>query len=493
MPGLSEALTQLTSPMGLMLVVVGAALGIFVGAVPGLTGTMLVALVLPLTYGADPLLSMTFLISIYVGAVSGGMITATLLRMPGTPASIVTTLDGYPMAKNGQPGRALGLGVMSSFVGGLVSWTFLVLLTNPIAKLSSKFGYFEYFSLVMMALVLIATIGGKSLPRSLFSGFLGIFLSMPGINAATGKARLTFGVTEMNDGFQLLPVLIGLFAINQILRDIINVEEKGDAIELGKESVLLSFKDGIRHGVNLIRSSVIGTWIGILPGIGANIGSVTAYSVARSVSKQPEKFGTGHEDGVVAAEAANNATIGGALIPLIAMGLPGSVMEAVLLGALVIHGLQPGPRLFEESPAMVYTIMGAMFLANIAMAVIMLFSMRFLARVARLPRPYLLPVILCFCVVGSFALSNRLFDVWVMLGFGLLGFALETLRIPLAPFVIGFVLGPIAEKNLSIGLQASDGSFWPIVQNGMSLTFLIVAAVMLFLPFVRQQLKIRRP
>lgn len=489
MPGLSEAISQLTSPMGLMLVVVGAALGIFVGAVPGLTGTMLIALILPLTYGADPLLSMTFLISIYVGAVSGGMITATLLRMPGTPASIVTTLDGYPMAKQGQPGRALGLGIMASFVGGMVSWMFLVLLTDPIARLSSKFGYFEYFSLVMMALVLIATIGGKSLPRSLFSGFLGIFLSMPGINAATGETRLTFGITNMNDGFQLLPVLIGLFAVNQILRDIINLEEKGEPIELGSESVWLKASDFVRFFWNLIRSSVVGTWIGILPGIGANIGSVTAYSVARSVSKEPEKFGTGHDHGVVAAEAANNATIGGALIPLIAMGLPGSVMEAVLLGALVIHGLQPGPRLFEESPTMVYTIMGAMFLANIAMAVIMLCSMRLLAKVTRLPRPYLLPVILCFCVVGSFALSNRLFDVWVMLGFGLLGFCLEGLKIPLAPFVIGFVLGPIAEKNLSLGLQASNGSYWPIVSRPMSAIFLVVAVVMLLAPFVRQRLK----
>ena len=486
MPGLSEAISQLTCPMGLMLIIVGTALGIFVGAVPGLTGTMLIALILPLTYGADPLLSMTFLISIYVGAVSGGMITATLLRMPGTPASIVTTLDGYPMAKQGQPGRALGLGVMSSFVGGLVSWTFLVLLTSPIAKLSSKFGPFEYFSLVMMALVLIATIGGKSLPRSLFSGFLGIFLSMPGINAATGAARLTFGITDMNNGFQLLPVLIGLFAVNQILRDIINLEEKGNPIELGSERVLLKVRDFGHFFWNLLRSSVIGTWIGILPGIGANIGSVTAYSVARSVSKEPEKFGTGHEHGIVAAEAANNATIGGALIPLIAMGLPGSVMEAVLLGALVIHGLQPGPRLFEESPSMVYTIMGAMFLANIAMAIIMLCSMRFLARVTRLPRPYLLPVILCFCVVGSFALSNRLFDVWVMLGFGLLGFLLEARKIPLAPFVIGFVLGPIAEKNLSLGLQSSNGSFAPIVTGKISLLFLTVALFMLLLPLIRQ-------
>ncbi len=491
MPGLEEAFLALLSPTGLAVVVIGTALGIFVGAVPGLTGTMLIALVLPLTYGADPLLSMAFLISIYVGAVSGGMITATLLRMPGTPASIITTLDGYPMAKQGQPGRALGLGIMSSFVGGMVSWLFLVLLTSPIARLSSKFGFFEYFSLVMMALVLIATIGGKSLARSLLSGFLGILLAMPGINAATGQTRMTFGITEMNDGFQLLPVLIGLFAVNQIFRDIIHLEQHGEPIELGSESVFLRFSDFARHGVNLIRSSVIGTWIGILPGIGANIGSVTAYSVAKSLSKEPEKFGTGHEAGVVSSEAANNATIGGALIPLIAMGLPGSVVEAVLLGALVIHGLQPGPRLFDESPAMVYTIMAAMLLANIAMAIIMLFSMRLLARVVHVPRPYLLPVILCFCVIGSYALSNRIFDVGVMLGFGLLGFTLESFRIPLAPFIIGFVLGPIAEKNLSLGLQASDGSFWPIVSRPMSLAFIVIAVVMLAVPTIKA-LAVRR-
>ena len=231
-PGLETAVSVLASPAGIVVVVLGTALGIFVGAVPGLTGTMLIALVLPLTYGADPLLSMAFLISIYVGAVSGGMITATLLRMPGTPASIITTLDGYPMAQQGKPGRALGLGVMASLVGGMVSWAFLVLLTSPIARLSSKFGFFEYFSLVMMALVLIATIGGKSLSKSLFSGFLGIFLAMPGINLATGQTRLTFGITELNDGFQLLPVLIGLFAVNQILRDITNIEQKQRPLNL---------------------------------------------------------------------------------------------------------------------------------------------------------------------------------------------------------------------------------------------------------------------
>lgn len=485
MDPLQQALLQLASPTGLALVLLGTTLGIFVGAIPGLTGTMLIALTLPLTYGADPQYAMTLLISIYVGAISGGMITATLLRMPGTPASIITTLDGYPLAKKGKPERALALGVMASFVGGMISWAFLVLLAKPVAQLSTRFGPFEYFSLVLTALVLIASIGGKSLSRSLLAGMLGILASMPGIAAATGQTRLTFGFTELNDGFQLLPVLIGLFAVNQIMRDIAAMKSTPEAIKLGERTYKWRWSDFKEHLINMIRSSVIGTWIGLLPGIGANIGSVAAYSVAKSTSKTPKEFGTGHEPGVVAAESANNATVGGALIPLIAMGLPGSVVEAILLGALVIHGLQPGPRLFSDSPGIVYTIMGAMFLANIVMVVIMSRSMRLLARLAEIPREYLLPVILTFCVIGSFALSNRLFDVWVMLAFGGLGFLLESWRIPLAPFVIGFVLGPIAEENLSAGLMSTNGDWSPIVTRPISLTLVLIAIVLLVVPLVR--------
>ncbi|WP_206018710.1 tripartite tricarboxylate transporter permease [Rubritalea profundi] len=400
---MADAFSTLFSFQGIFFILLGTALGIFVGAIPGLTGVMLIALVLPLTYTMDSHLALTLLIAIYVGAISGGMVTSTLLRMPGTPASIVTTFDGYPMAKKGQPERALGLGVMASFVGGLISWGFLILLAKPIAKLSLNFGPWEYFTLVLMALVLIATIGGKSLSKSLFAGFLGILLSMPGMAAATGQTRLTFNLPELNDGFKLLPVLIGLFAVNQIFREIINSRKTSKAPAIHTTGAKIRLKDFAQHGVNMVRSSIIGTWIGLLPGIGANIGSVTAYSVAKSTSKEPEKFGTGHEDGVVAAESANNATIGGALIPLVAMGIPGSVVEAVLLGALIVHGLQPGPRLFTESPSMVYTIMGATIMANFAMAAIMLVSMRFLAKLAKIPLPYLMPLILAFCIIGSFA------------------------------------------------------------------------------------------
>ncbi|MFT5466609.1 MAG: putative tricarboxylic transport membrane protein [Verrucomicrobiales bacterium] len=492
MAGLQEAVAQLCSPIGLGLLILGTTLGIFVGAIPGLTGTMLIALTLPLTYGADPQYSMILLIGIYVGAISGGMITATLLRMPGTPASIVTTLDGYPMAQKGRPERALSLGIMASFAGGMISWVFLILLAKPIADFSTRFGPFEYFSLVLMALVLIASIGGKSLSKSLFAGVLGILVSMPGISAATGQTRLTFGFTELNDGFQLLPVLIGMFAISQILRELIGHTSIPEGVRLKSSRVFPRLADIREHGPNMVRSSVIGTWIGLLPGIGANIGSVTAYAVARSSSDTPEKFGEGHEPGVVAAESANNATVGGALIPLIAMGIPGSVVEAVLLGALVIHGLQPGPRLFTEAPQMVYTIMGALFLANIVMFLLMSGSMRYLARLASIPRAFLLPVILTFCVIGSYALANRMFDVWVMLGFGLLGLLLESRKIPLAPFVIGFVLWPIAEENLSAGLMSTNGNWSPIFTRPISLVFVLVAIVLLVLPPVRSRIRKRK-
>lgn len=490
---MEAALQNLFSPFGLLALVIGTALGVFVGSVPGLTGTMLIALVVPLTYGQDPGLAMTFLVSIYVGAVSGGMITATLLRMPGTPASIVTTLDGYPMARNGRPGRALGLGVMASFAGGLVSWIFLATLAYPISILATKLSYFAYFALVLMALALISSIGGKSRLRSLFSGFLGILLSMPGLSPATGQPRLTFGFTSMNDGFAALPVLIGLFAVSQILREIINLSKVGQPIDIGKDSLLLGFRDLGRHGINLLRSSVIGTWIGILPGIGANIGSVTAYSVARGLSRTPEKFGTGHEEGIVSSEAANNGTIGGALIPLLAIGIPGSIVEVVLLGALIQFGLQPGPKLFSNNVDVVYTIIGAVFLANIAMALIMLGSMRQLAKLTKVPRPYLLPVILFFCVIGSFALAGRTFDVWVMLAFGLLGFFLEKISIPLAPLMIGFVLGPVGEKALSQGLQASNGSFAPLFTDPIALLFFLVSILTLAFPWIKPLLSKTRP
>lgn len=488
-----QLIPSLFSPGMLGLLVLGTSLGVMVGAIPGLTGAMLIALSLPLTFAMDAQSALVLLVSMYVGSVSGGLITATLLRMPGTPASIMTTLDGYPMAKSGQPGRALGLGIAASFVGGMVSWIFLALLAKPMADWSTSFGPFEFFALVLMALVLIASVGGQSLTKGLLAGFLGMFAAMPGSSPATGQLRWTFGFHAMDDGFKLLPVLIGLFAVNQIIRDIIHLEEPVERITLAKSRIAIRLKDMQQHMANLLRSSVIGTWIGILPGIGANIGSVMAYSTARSFSKQPNKFGQGCEEGIIASESANNATVGGALIPLIAMGVPGSVIDAILLGALIIHGLQPGPLLFENDPEAVYTIIGTMFLANVFMFAFMMLTVRWLARLATIPRALLIPIILTFCVVGSFALANRMFDVWVMLVFGLFGFVLEKLKIPLAPFVIGFVLAPIAEEHLSAGLMQSGGSYLPLVTRPVAVTFCIISLALLCWSLIRHRQHLSPP
>lgn len=484
-----DAFELLATPMGLLWVCLGTALGIIVGAIPGLTGAMVIALTLPLTYGMRAEEAMMLLVGMYVGSISGGLITATLLRMPGTPASVMTTLDGYPMAKGGRPGRALGLSIMASFVGGMVSWLFLISLSKPMADLSTKFGPFEFFSLVMMALVLIASVGGKSLSRAMFSGLLGIMCAMPGVAEATGEIRLTFGFEELNGGLKLLPVLIGLFAVSQVINEVLRLDHHAERIELNQEAVFPRMADWLRHGFNMIRSALIGTWIGILPGIGANIGSVAAYSTARTFSKKPELFGHGSEEGIIASESANNATVGGALIPLVAMGIPGSVIDAILLGALVLHGLQPGPLLFKNNPVLVYTIMGTYAVANVFMLIFLVFTSKYIARLVDVPRAFLLPIILTFCVVGSYALGNRMFDVWVMLLFGLVGFGLERLRIPLAPFVIGFVLGPVAESNLCAGLMSSGGSWLPLVTRPISLIFLLISIVLLILPLVRRAMK----
>lgn len=489
MEGLHTASAYLFSVQGLLLVVLGTVLGITMGAIPGLTGAMLIALTLPLTFNMDPVNAFILLISMYVGAVSGGLITATLLRMPGTPASIMTTMDGYPMARAGKAGRALGLGITASFVGGFVSWLFLISLSGPIARYSTKLGPFDFFALVLLAFVLIASVGGKSMSRAFLSASLGVLASLPGIDKATGNLRLTFGFEELSGGFKLLPVLIGMFAISQIISDLSRIDEKITVIPVKRtRDMFFKLKDWKDQAFNLIRSSVIGTWVGILPGIGANIGSVSAYSAAKSMANPEEqaKFGKGSEVAIVASESANNATIGGALIPLISLGIPGSVIDAILLGGLLIHGLQPGPLLFQQNPEMVYTIMGAMFVSNVFMFVFMLVAVRSIARLAAMPRSLLMPVILVFCIIGSFALSTRMFDVWTMLFFGLLGFAFEKMKIPLAPFVIGFILAPIAEENLQMGLMASNGSFLPLIQNPVSLIFVTASVALLSIPLYKR-------
>jgi len=489
-----DSFLQFASPSALVWLVLGTTLGVVVGAVPGLTGAMLITLTVPLTFSLEYRNALILLVSMYTGSVAGGLISATLLRMPGTPASVITTLDGYPLAKKGRPGRALGLGIGASFLGGVISWIFLIALSGPIATWSTKLGPFELFSLVMIALVLIASVSSGSLTKGLFSGALGMLATVPGTSPATGELRWTFGVAELANGFALLPVLIGLFAVSQLFIDVFRMTatrgESSDEPEvdrIGRKGVLVGPRDWMRHIGNVLRSSLLGTGVGILPGVGANVGSVVAYSTARAVSKTPEEFGEGSEEGIVASETANSATVGGALIPLVALGIPGSVIDAILLGALVLHGLQPGPLLFAESPDAVYTITTTFLLSNVVMLVILLTGVHHVARWMSLPRAYLIPTIFVLCVVGSFALSNRFFDVWTMLGFAALGIVLRATAVPLAPFVIGFVLAPVAEENFSAALQISGGDYAPFLTRPLSLVFLLISATCVVLTLRRRR------
>lgn len=479
--GLAGGIWHVLTPETIPYLLVGVFLGITVGAIPGLTGSMLIALSLPATFFLTPEQAMVLLVSEYVGSISGGLISATLLRMPGTPASVMTTLDGYPMAKGGQPGRALGLGTLSSFVGGLVSWVFLVLLAIPLAAAAVHFGPWEFFALVLLALVLISAVGEGSVIRALLSGLLGVLLALPGEDPSVGMPRLTLGLPSFEGGFALLPVLVGVYAISQIIGDMLNADSRPkNKFEVNKVAIKLN--DMVKHGSNLLRSSVIGTFVGILPGVGANIGSVLSYLVAKTMSKTPEKFGKGAEEGIIAAEAGNNATVGGALIPLISLGIPGSIADAFLMGAMIIHGITPGPLLFTNNTELVYVIMGATLIANIVMFIMMMGLIRYIRRVADIPVYQLLPPILIFCVVGSFALGNRMFDVWVMVACGFLGFLMERAKVPLAPFVIGFVLAPIAEAKLRTALQISGGSYMPIFDRPIAVILVVCSIILLFMP-----------
>ncbi len=485
MEPLLSSFAELFAPLPFLLVFLGVFVGIVVGAIPGMSGAMVIALALPLTFFMESTHALVLLVAMYVGSTSGGLISATLMRMPGTPAAMMTVLDGFPMAKRGQPGRALGFGIMASFIGGLISWVFLAALSPPLADIAVRFGPYEIFAISLVALMLISAVSQGSMIKGLLSGVLGAVVSMVGVDNASGVVRMTFGFHDLDSGFQLLPVILGMLVLSQVLKDVIDIEQPLERVRTTTRSMFMTLSDLKAQAVNLVRSSLIGTWIGILPGIGGTTGAIASYTTARSFSRHPEKFGKGCEDGIVAAETANNAAVNGALVPLITLGIPGSVIDVILLGALVIHNLTPGPLLFQNSPESAYGIIAAALVANVLMLLIMLVATPVFARLMYVSRVWLMPPIVVFCIIGAFSESNRLFDVWVMLGFGALGFAMIQARVPTGPFIIGYILAPIAEVNLRSGLMIYDGSFLPLVTRPVSLAFLVVAFATAFWPLMR--------
>ena len=473
-------------PATFILIIVGVLIGIMVGVIPGLSATMAVVLLIPFTFQMDPVTAMALLVVVYVGGISGGALTAILIRMPGTPASVATTLDGYPMAQQGKAGQAIGNAVVASFVGTLISAVFLISFAPSLARFAVKFFYPEYVAVCLFALVAVVSVSGKSISRGLVTGLLGLLTATFGLSEVDALQRFTFGFPQMSGGFGLIPTLIGLFAVSQIILEASSTSRRGAKAQVLTGSVLPKLSDIRKNGMNYVRSGLIGTAIGILPAVGGAPAGLIAYAQARNASKTPERFGKGAVEGVIAAETANNATIGGALIIALTLGIPGDPPTAILIGGLMIHGLQPGPLLFSQSPDVIFAIYFAVMFGAFAMMVAMLLLAKHLARLTEISKPMMLPFLLIIASAGVFSINNRIFDVGVMIAFGALGYILERFRYPLAPFVLGMLLGPIIEDNFR-RLVEIEGTAILIFTRPISVSFVILTLVFLAYSLMRHR------
>lgn len=472
-------------PTILLLIILGVFIGIIFGSIPGLTGALGISLILPFTYEIVASQGLSILIGVYVGSIAGGLISAILLNIPGTPASLVTCFDGAPMAKSGHPGRALLIGTFASLVGGLVGGVILILISGPMATFALQFGYWEYFAMGIMGLCIVVSLVGKDMLKGFMAACMGLIAGMVGTDAVSTVTRFTYGFWQLNGGFDELPVLMGLFAVCEIMVCLRTINQRAECIQLDHVPMLPK-KEWLKGtGKTMTVSSLIGTFIGILPGVGQTTAGLLAYTQAKQTSKHPEKFGTGCAEGIIASEAANNAVCGGALIPLMAIGIPGDVITAILLGALVLHGLQPGALLFTSQPHVVGVIFAAYILANIIMYVMQLGLMRFFVQMLKIPMNLLYPIILCACMVGGMVTNNRVFDAGVLVVFGIIGYFLVNNDYPIPPMVLGFVLSNTIEKNFRTAMIATEGSFAPLFERPIALALLALGIFMALLPTIR--------
>lgn len=482
------ALGDVLAVQNLVYLAVGVLAGLIAGAIPGLSITMAIVLTLPFTFSMSAIEGMTTMIGVFVGGLSGGLMSGILLGIPGTPSSVATTFDGFPMARNGKPGLALGLGVWSSFFGGLIGGLVLILTANALGRIGLEFGPWDYFALVLFALTITASLAGDNLVKGLIAGALGLVLVTIGEDEINGVERLTLGL-DLRQGFSFLPILIGLFAFSQLLGD---VEDRDKArrpmMDAGSPAIRVDHLQALailaRRWVNVLRSSLIGVSIGILPAAGGSVANILAYDQAKKASRKPEEFGKGSPDGVIASESANNATAGGALAILLALGIPGDSGTAVMLGALMIHDLAPGPVFIRNETVLVYSIFIVFLLANFVMVALQAVGLRLFVLSTRVPMYMLAAVILTYCAFGVFALNNVISDIWTLLFFGMLGYLMKVLRFPLAPMILGVVLGDVAELNLNRSLSISMDPT-PFVTRPWSLLFLILAVFSAVFPWVQ--------
>jgi putative tricarboxylic transport membrane protein len=477
-------------PFNLLSCFIGVFIGTLVGVLPGIGPVAAMSLLLPVTFNTTPEAGIIMLAGIYYGSMYGGSTTAILVNIPGEAASVVTCIDGHRMARQGRAGPALGIAAFGSFIAGTAAVVGLMLVAPALARFAVKFGPAEYFSLMILCLSIVTYLSHGSLLKALIMACFGLVLGLIGLDSITGSPRLTFGYMELVDGVGLVPIVMGLFGVAEILA---NLEQKltREVFDTRIRGLLPSRQDWAESAGPIARGSILGFLLGILPGGGAVISAFVSYAIEKRLSKTPERFGHGAIAGVAGPESANNAAAGGGFIPLMTLGIPPNVVMALLLGAFIVHGLQPGPLLMVQSPGVFWGIVASMYIGNIMLLVLNLPLIGVWVQVLKVPYKILFPLILLLCLIGVYSIGNSIFDLYVMIGFGLLGYLMRKFGYEPAPLVLAFVLGPIMENNLRKSLIISDGAFDTFVTRPISLTCLVLAVLILLSPLL-PRLRARR-
>ena len=468
----------------------GVVIGTLVGAIPGMTTPMAVALALPFTFSLGPVTGILLLLGVYKGGIYGGSITAILINAPGTPAASCTVLDGYPLARRGEARRALDIALYASCVADLISNLSLILFAGVLATFALRFGSQELFTLIVFSLTIIAGVSGNQLLKGFGSACLGLILATIGLDLIYGTNRFVFGDVQLMSGLTFIPVLIGLFALPEIINFFVSGEQTTQKSRLaGGGAKWTDFKQCLP---TILRGSLIGVILGAIPGIGGAPAAFMSYSEARRASKNPEEFGTGKIEGVAAAESGNNGTAGATMIPLLALGIPGDITTAIILGAFMIHGLRPGPLMFQDNISLIYALFIGIMLSSMYLLVVGKISIRLISKIADVPHRILFPIVLVLCIYGAYAINNTIYDVGVMFLMGGLGFIMLKLKIPAAPFLIAFILGPLFEDNFRQALLISKGSYAIFFSSGICLFFWTLTIISIAV-LTWQQIKRRNP
>jgi len=467
----------------LLLALIGTLVGIFIGAMPGLTGVMAMSILIPLTYSMNATQAFSLLLSTYVAGTYGGSISAILLNIPGTGAAIMTTLDGYPMAQRGDAGKAIGLSCTYSFIGGTISGIFLAFLAPILALWAIKLGSREYFAVAIFGLGIIAYIS-PSILKGLLAGAIGLMLATVGMDPISGYSRFLFKRVELTGGFEFVAVMIGLFGLGEVFSVFSSGIKNREKVEPNFGRIRPSLKELISTIPVTIRSTLVGLFIGIIPASGPTIASVTSYGLEKRIGKKRDQLGTGIAEGLSAAETSNNAATGAAIVPMIALGIPGDSVTAILIGALLIHGLKPGPAMFIMNPDIVSSIFILFLLGNLLFFIIGMSGAKLFARLLNTPPKILMPIITIFCFVGTYAVRTSIFDVYVAIAFGFIGLLMRKGKMPIAPMILGFILGPIVEENLRRSLIISGGRVAAFFERPVSAILLSMTIILLISPYL---------